>query len=46
MHSLPNVPGLGPAAEDDHVSRIKLYSHGRVAWWLEGWRMLVFTSGI
>jgi hypothetical protein len=43
VHSLATVPGLDPAAEDDHVSRIKLYSHGRVAWWPEGWHLPFFT---
>lgn len=40
---LGGVPGLDPAAEDDHVSRIRLYSHGRVAWWPEGWHLPFFA---
>ncbi|KAM7217591.1 hypothetical protein V8F06_006975 [Rhypophila decipiens] len=34
---------LDPAAEDEHVSRIKLYSRGRVAWWPEGWHLPFFA---
>ncbi|GAB1317663.1 hypothetical protein MFIFM68171_07873 [Madurella fahalii] len=43
VHSLDSVRGLEPSAEDQHVSRLKLYSHGRVAWWPEGWHMPFFA---
>ncbi|KAK0653159.1 hypothetical protein B0T16DRAFT_407509 [Cercophora newfieldiana] len=43
VHSLASVAGLDPSAEDDHVLRLKLYSHGRVAWWPEGWHLPYFS---
>ncbi|KAK3349238.1 hypothetical protein B0T25DRAFT_456992 [Lasiosphaeria hispida] len=45
VHGLSAVPGLdpSPAAETEHVARLKLYSHGRVAWWPEGWHMPYFA---
>jgi len=43
VHSINQVEGLDPNAEDEHVSRVKLYSHGRVAWWPEGWHLPFFA---
>ena len=45
VHSLSAVPGLdsNPAAEAEQVARLKLYSHGRVAWWPEGWHLPYFA---
>lgn len=45
VHSLSAVPGLDPSpdAETEHVARLKLYSHGRVAWWPEGWHIPYFA---
>ena len=45
VHSLSAVPRLdpSPAAETEHVARLKLYSHGRVAWWPEGWHIPYFA---
>ncbi|KXX82722.1 hypothetical protein MMYC01_200862 [Madurella mycetomatis] len=43
VHSLDSVRGLDPSAEDEHASRLKLYSHGRVAWWPEGWHIPSFA---
>jgi len=45
VHYLSAVPGLdpNPAAENEHVARLKLYAHGRVAWWPEGWHMPYFA---
>lgn len=43
VHSLDAVVGLDPTTEEDHVSRLKLYSHGRVAWWPEAWHLPFFA---
>ena len=43
VHSLADIPNLDLDAEDDHVSRLKLYSHGRVAWWPEAWHLPFFA---
>ncbi|KAK0670275.1 hypothetical protein QBC41DRAFT_364113 [Cercophora samala] len=43
VHSLGDVPGLDPAAEEQHVTHVRLYSHGRVAWWPEAWHLPYFA---
>ncbi|KAK4205117.1 hypothetical protein QBC40DRAFT_271730 [Triangularia verruculosa] len=43
VHSVFDVPGLDPTEEDEHVSHIRLYSHGRVAWWPEAWSLPFFA---
>ncbi|KAK1753864.1 hypothetical protein QBC47DRAFT_385102 [Echria macrotheca] len=39
VFSLDSIPALNPEAEDEHVTLLKIYSHGRIAWWPEGWSL-------
>jgi len=43
VHSFDSVIGLDPEARGGRDSRLKLYSHGRVAWWPEGWHLPFFA---
>lgn len=43
VHSFDSVIGLDPDAREGQDSRLKLYSHGRVAWWPEGWHLPFFA---
>ncbi|KAK4666743.1 hypothetical protein QC763_302950 [Podospora pseudopauciseta] len=43
VHSLAEVPGLDPLSEELHVTHVRLYSHGRIAWWPEAWHLPYFA---
>ncbi|KAK4191011.1 hypothetical protein QBC35DRAFT_33748 [Podospora australis] len=43
VHSHSTIPDLEVNPGYELVSRIKLYSHGRVAWWPEAWHIPFFA---
>lgn len=44
VHDLASVAGLDLAdGDDEHNARVKLHSHGRLAWWPEAWFLPFFA---